>query len=161
MTNRKTKTDIYEEDASFLLENTKPCPKCRNPIQKNAGCNHMTCAKCNSSWCWICGGKIRGDSHFSSLNIFGCPGGQFDDNSSCCQFMLKIFLLIGIPFMLLFGPPIFLAAQSIKCWGYRKRCKSLAFFIVFFLIQFPLSVALGLVAGVLAAAILCVPAMLF
>ena len=86
------------------------CPHCGFATEKDGGCNHMTCAKCNSAWCWICGGKIRGDSHFSSMNIFGCPGGQFSDESSCCQFIYKIFLLIGIPFILLFTPPTFLVA---------------------------------------------------
>jgi len=44
-------------DAQWILANTKPCPKCANPIEKNGGCMHMTCRKpggCGHEFCWIC-----------------------------------------------------------------------------------------------------------
>ena len=34
-----------EADARWIIDNTKPCPRCSAPIQKNEGCNHMTCKK--------------------------------------------------------------------------------------------------------------------
>ncbi|CAL5033495.1 unnamed protein product [Urochloa decumbens] len=41
--------------ANWVLANTKHCPKCRRPIEKNQGCNHMSCrAPCYHSFCWIC-----------------------------------------------------------------------------------------------------------
>lgn len=33
---------------------TKICPKCKVPIVKEGGCNHMVCSKCHASFCWIC-----------------------------------------------------------------------------------------------------------
>ncbi|KAL6654619.1 hypothetical protein ACP70R_008084 [Stipagrostis hirtigluma subsp. patula] len=43
------------ENANWLLTNTKHCPKCRRPIEKNHGCNHMTCrTPCRHQFCWIC-----------------------------------------------------------------------------------------------------------
>lgn len=40
----------------WLKKNTSPCPKCKFPINKNGGCNHMRCSKCNYYFCWLCGG---------------------------------------------------------------------------------------------------------
>jgi E3 ubiquitin-protein ligase RNF14 len=34
--------------------NTKSCPKCNIPIEKNDGCDHMTCGKCKHEFCWLC-----------------------------------------------------------------------------------------------------------
>ena len=39
-------------------ENTKPCPSCHKNIEKNGGCNHMTCP-CGYEFCWICGNTWR------------------------------------------------------------------------------------------------------
>jgi len=44
-------------DATWIRVNTKLCPKCQNPIEKNGGCMHMTCRKpggCGHEFCWIC-----------------------------------------------------------------------------------------------------------
>ncbi|KAL4439604.1 hypothetical protein ABPG74_004006 [Tetrahymena malaccensis] len=33
---------------------TKNCPTCNAHIQKNGGCNNMTCRKCQTGFCWLC-----------------------------------------------------------------------------------------------------------
>ncbi|RWS31455.1 E3 ubiquitin-protein ligase parkin-like protein [Leptotrombidium deliense] len=35
---------------------TKPCPKCRTPVERDGGCMHMRCTRagCGFEWCWIC-----------------------------------------------------------------------------------------------------------
>ena len=42
------------ETANWILANTKPCPKCSSRIEKNQGCNHMSCPQCKFEFCWIC-----------------------------------------------------------------------------------------------------------
>lgn len=54
------------ETANWMIINTKPCPGCTNPIEKNGGCNHMTCNKCRHEFCWVCMGKwsLHGSSYY-------------------------------------------------------------------------------------------------
>jgi hypothetical protein len=33
---------------------TKKCPTCHSYIEKNEGCDHMTCLKCKHEFCWLC-----------------------------------------------------------------------------------------------------------
>jgi len=40
--------------ALWVAANTKRCPRCQMPIEKDEGCNHMTCKKCRHEFCWIC-----------------------------------------------------------------------------------------------------------
>lgn len=51
----------------------KPCPSCHEGIEKNDGCNHMTCQQCHAQWCWLCLGTYS-PSHFSTGT---CAGLQF------------------------------------------------------------------------------------
>ena len=45
-------------NVTWLLANAKKCPNCKKYIEKNKGCNHMTCMKaaggCGYEFCWIC-----------------------------------------------------------------------------------------------------------
>jgi ariadne-1 len=49
---QKCKDD--SETANWISANTKECSKCQATIEKNGGCNHMTCKKCKHEFCWVC-----------------------------------------------------------------------------------------------------------
>lgn len=46
------------ETANWILANTRKCPQCTTRIEKNQGCNHMTCKICRHEFCWICMGEF-------------------------------------------------------------------------------------------------------
>jgi len=33
---------------------TKKCPNCESRIEKDGGCQHMSCSRCSFKFCWIC-----------------------------------------------------------------------------------------------------------
>ncbi|KAL1852639.1 hypothetical protein Plec18167_007733 [Paecilomyces lecythidis] len=50
------KCEDDSETANWISANTKECPRCHSTIEKNGGCNHMTCRKCRHEFCWMCMG---------------------------------------------------------------------------------------------------------
>ncbi|KAJ1301939.1 hypothetical protein OPQ81_000778 [Rhizoctonia solani] len=52
-----------QEDANeaYMMEYTKRCPACRIPIEKDSGCEHMTC-RCGHQFCWDCLAEYFGGS---------------------------------------------------------------------------------------------------
>lgn len=64
------------ETRNWLAANTKPCPKCNKPVEKNGGCNHVTC-KCGQSFCWHCG-QATGRAHtWDTISEHSC--GRFKE----------------------------------------------------------------------------------
>ena len=45
-----------KETFNWILSNTKDCPKCVTSIEKNGGCNRITCRSktCRFEFCWLC-----------------------------------------------------------------------------------------------------------
>ncbi|CAG2176376.1 unnamed protein product [Oppiella nova] len=60
------------ETANWILSYTKECPKCKAPIEKNGGCNHMTCRnqQCKYEFCWICLSDWSKHGYQTSCNKF-------------------------------------------------------------------------------------------
>ena len=49
------KEDNVEKTIKLLRTlKTRPRPNCRNDIEKNVGCPHMTCRRCRYEFCWSC-----------------------------------------------------------------------------------------------------------
>ncbi|KIX99336.1 uncharacterized protein Z520_04912 [Fonsecaea multimorphosa CBS 102226] len=65
-----------EEKATqaYLKKYSTPCPECNTPAQKIMGCNHMTCFKCKSHFCYLCAAYLMPDNPYSHYN---------DPKSSC------------------------------------------------------------------------------
>eukprot|EP00539_Tryblionella_compressa_P008195 CAMPEP_0178764290 /NCGR_PEP_ID=MMETSP0744-20121128/17709_1 /TAXON_ID=913974 /ORGANISM="Nitzschia punctata, Strain CCMP561" /LENGTH=554 /DNA_ID=CAMNT_0020419449 /DNA_START=48 /DNA_END=1712 /DNA_ORIENTATION=- len=53
----KEKNQSEGESNKWILVNSKPCPKCGARIEKEGGCQYMTCRKCNHGFCWMCMGS--------------------------------------------------------------------------------------------------------
>lgn len=70
---RKKLQKLAEAQASNCLmrKTTKPCPSCKAPIEKNMGCNKVTCTVCFTKMCYCCGKAIEGYEHFErKCNLF-------------------------------------------------------------------------------------------
>jgi len=67
----KKKCADDSETYNWLNVNTQSCPKCKVSIEKNGGCNHMTCWKCRNDFCWICGSNWSGHTTCNKLKEAG------------------------------------------------------------------------------------------
>mmetsp|Transcript_12045 Transcript_12045/g.25884 ORF Transcript_12045/g.25884 Transcript_12045/m.25884 type:complete len:537 (+) Transcript_12045:152-1762(+) len=70
------KTSGDSETRNWMMANTKPCPKCTKPVEKNGGCNLVMC-KCRQAFCWLCG-QATGTAH-TWHKIEGHSCGRFKD----------------------------------------------------------------------------------
>lgn len=130
------------------------CPVCRAKVEKNEGCNHMTCIICKYEFCWFCLGYAgTGSNHFDPMNPYSCGAGQFDRTATrwpiinYLKFVLGfIFMVVLLPIMyvcfFVFGGMIGGAGITMDCFR-TKNC-----FVGL------IGVCWGLIAGVLVGALL-------
>lgn len=52
----------------YLKNFTKQCPTCNVNIEKNSGCDHMTCTRCRTEFCWHCLVPFG-----QALTLYSCP----------------------------------------------------------------------------------------
>lgn len=77
--------DLWEEKVTgdsetrnWMAINTKPCPKCTKPVEKNGGCNLVVCT-CGQAFCWLCGGATGRAHTWTSIADHSC--GRFKDEA--------------------------------------------------------------------------------
>lgn len=85
------KNSAESENVTWILVYTKPCPKCRRPIEKNDGCMHMTCRPpCTFEFCWVC---LRAWSSHGYKPCNGYEGsiekGELDEGERTRQMAMK------------------------------------------------------------------------
>ena len=100
---------VERASASTVKRISKPCPKCKAPIEKDGGCNHISCVSCRYEWCWLCEQRYT-PFHYSPTNIFGCPGAQFVDfgggaQGCCCGFSAPLCRLFRVVVASILLPP--------------------------------------------------------
>ncbi|XP_068335409.1 probable E3 ubiquitin-protein ligase ARI2 [Pyrus communis] len=65
------------ETVNYIAVNTKPCPKCHKLVEKNGGCNLVTCV-CGQHFCWLCGGATGYEHNAESIAGHSC--GRFKED---------------------------------------------------------------------------------
>ena len=70
---------LKESSNFWIRRNAKPCPGCKAPIEKNQGCNHMICERCETQFCWLCLTKLQAHSEDHVCNRYDPSSNAEDD----------------------------------------------------------------------------------
>jgi len=115
-------------------KNIRQCPLCNFFIEKNEGCNHMTCPnqECKYEFCWICMGEYTVD-HFNRIGTRCYQGLFINQNSNFVRYpwmnygknfliyILSILIIpiaiMGFSLCLIFGWGILIYSSS------NKKCE--------------------------------------
>ena len=68
-----------KERKSDSIPNCQKCPLCRVFIERSTGCNHMTCRRCGTEFCYLCGEMFipvigyEFGFHNDKYSVLGCP----------------------------------------------------------------------------------------
>lgn len=67
---RRTRhAERWGEAKDYMENETKQCPYCLAWIEKNGGCNHMTCHHCRGEFCWLCFGEWKTHNQCESKTV--------------------------------------------------------------------------------------------
>ncbi|KAF1809416.1 hypothetical protein P152DRAFT_452093 [Eremomyces bilateralis CBS 781.70] len=88
------KCEDDSETANWISAHTKECPKCQSTIEKNGGCNHMTCRKCRHEFCWMCMGhwQEHGNSWYNCNRYEEKSGSEARDAQAKSRQSLERYL---------------------------------------------------------------------
>jgi len=77
---KEFEADQEQISQKIINDTCTKCPGCSEGVQKSYGCNHMTCTKCDTHFCFLCGEKLVRPvyPHYNDNSIrnvlFGCGG---------------------------------------------------------------------------------------
>ncbi|CAA0827598.1 Probable E3 ubiquitin-protein ligase ARI1 [Striga hermonthica] len=66
------------ETVNWMMAHTKLCPMCLKPVEKNGGCNLVSCI-CGQAFCWLCGGATGHHHTWSQITNHSC--GRYKEDS--------------------------------------------------------------------------------
>eukprot|EP00347_Sterkiella_histriomuscorum_P020246 403338533 len=183
----KTCEQVKEQEFGQWVDDKQAnkCPKCKSRVEKNSGCQHMTCPVCKYEWCWVCGLSYKSFFHYAQFGSLFCEliGGSLFRKNKYLATLFFFLTLIGLPFItiliftiLAFAGPIVLLQkisdkypkvkekfQPFKHYQFNKRFKRYLknlYNLIYYIILIGLLVANGAIAitlGVTAAAITIAP----
>ena len=113
----RTQKEGVKEAMRVIGLTTVSCPSCAAPVEKESGCNHMTCSQCSAEFCWLCGERYAYGLHFYELNVLtGCPGmqhagGRANERRTVCRRLFRA--LVGWPLTVLLVPLLFVLALAL------------------------------------------------
>ena len=87
----------------------KRCPRCKYYIEKNKGCNHITCFNCKYEWCWLCLQEYEPNHFELNGKCFGLQYAKsecFSNRFCIILYQILIFIAKQIAFAL-FGSAFF------------------------------------------------------
>lgn len=156
------KTCEEEENFEFegweLGKNVKRCPKCSYKIEKNEGCNHMTCSMCKSEFCWLCGIRwYSGHNQHYCVTIKDFPKWTDEvaqrvvqhanepevQRNKCWRTMVEIFTFlmflffpITIAVFIIFGPAYYTSRNVYRSYLHKGRAIRITMTVIMFIIAF-------------------------
>ena len=89
-----------------LTKDVRRCPRCRVRIEKNEGCPHMSCSRCNFYFCWACMGELN-DTHSTWYKI--CPELPF---SLCANLIITFLFILFLPLIITLGPLLWIIGAT-------------------------------------------------
>lgn len=113
-----------EEDIKFEKwknnYKVKRCPRCKYYVEKNGGCNHITCFNCRYEWCWLCMGEYKYNHFDFGSKCFGLQNAECLCFSNIfCLYLIRFIIFISkILGFSLFASFITIIGIYNKIWNY-------------------------------------------
>ena len=116
----KCTIDIYNFYKKWKTsKKIKRCPRCKYLIEKNEGCNHITCFNCKYEWCWICKNEYKPGHYGFGSRCFGlqyasdcCTSNKFCSILRTIGIFLRNYFLIPLVYIIFYPLYIFLTFQK-------------------------------------------------
>lgn len=121
--------DIISDQELHSSQDVKACPGCQRFIEKNQGCDHMTCRICLHEWCWQCLRPYT-NTHFLQDSDDFCPVLRLNQQASLSPptRIRKCSLCVFLIFWVLLSPLLLVLFGILSCclwpWAFISTGKS-------------------------------------